>query len=145
MSGEIEILPPEMPGILKPTVRDLVEGGDTLPERPLSLLPSGRWWVFIPGAGECSTMVNDHQLYWPRGTWFAVEDKHFHVLMDTDFPMQWYDGWDLYEKTFETRTSGRSGIPYRLASKRLLRAGVQPMSDPTYDGRRASPKALPGS
>lgn len=67
--------------------------------QPGSPIPSGRWWVRLDGRGDAPLWLNGQEYNWPRGTWFVLEDKYFHVLMETDLPMQWYDGYDLMEKT----------------------------------------------
>lgn len=142
MTNEPQILPPSWDDdrFIKPTTRELVEAGPLLP--PIGRIPSGRWWVLIPGAGEANTMVNDHQLYWPRGVWFVIEDRHFHALMDTDYPMQWLDGWDLYEKVITTRKPpSRTGREFRVIESRLVRESVAPLEDHVINGRqRALPK-----
>lgn len=126
-----EILPP------KPKTWPVDDGrGEVTVRAPGIPLPpgqpvrSGHWWVYLPGYGEQYTNINDHILYWPRGIWFVVEDKHFHVLMDTDFHMLWLNGVDLYEKEISThRAPTRTGAEYRKIGSRLVSSGSPDIDD----------------
>lgn len=67
---------------------------------PGSPVPSGHWWVFVEGheASEGNISVNGHALVFPRGHWFVCEDHRCKALRNSDLPMRWLDGADLWEK-----------------------------------------------
>jgi hypothetical protein len=102
MAQEIEILGPNY--LMRP-----VGGTDLVPLRsdcgvpvqPGTMIPSGRWWVCLPGNGVGRVTLNGQIYEWPKGMWFVLENKYFNVLKETDLPMVWLDGFEMWEKTID--------------------------------------------
>lgn len=142
----MEILPPDVPGIQRPTMQEIVAAGPVGFALPgIHAIPSGHWWLILPGSGEAQLWLQGQELIWPRGVWFVIEDKYFHVLMDSDYAMQWLDGWDLKEKVIANRdANSRSGRTFRVIESRVVQEGNQMPPERLLRGTRTDIRRLLG-
>lgn len=70
---------------------------------PGTMIPSGRWWVYIEGAESQFgvTSVNGQQFYFPQGDWIVLDETNFYAAVNSRLRMFWLDGMELWEKVIE--------------------------------------------